>query len=273
MVATPKEKPMTSISVVIPAYNKLTEVLACLTSLQTFASREVEMQFLVQDDCSPDVFFPAVIPQCAASTARNPQNRGFSGNCNAGAARAQGDILFFVNQDVVALGQDADGNPLSQRWDIPLVEAFDKPEVGIVGAKLLFPDGHIQSCGGEYDAHGQPFHRCLGYANYTAPDVNTPQSISWVTGAALAIRRDVFVKMGGFDEGYERGYFEDVDLCERIKEAGFKVWYEPRTQLIHHVGTTGGNPLFMQNALRFKQKWVDTKKVIPDTYAVKLNWW
>lgn len=262
-----------SISVIIPAYNHLSEVLACLTSLQTFASKTIDMQFLVQDDCSPDVFFPAVLPPCAASAARNPVNLGFGGNCNAGAARAQGDILFFVNQDVMAIGQDAYGKPLSQSWDIPLVQTFDNPEVGIAGAKLLFPDGRIQNAGGKLDGACQPTHRGLGYSNHRYYEVNTPEFVTWTTGAALAIRRDLFNQLNGFDTIYGRGYFEDIDLCLRANELGAKTWYEPQCVFVHHVGTSGGSSTFSQNAQIFKRKWVDTKRIKPDFSAIRERFW
>lgn len=264
---------MTSISVIIPAFDHLQEVLTCLTSLQTFASKQIPIEFIVADDASPSVFLPAVLPPCAAKVIRRPQNGGFAANANTGAQFAMGDILLFVNQDVYGVGQDAQERPFSIHWDVPLVTAFENAEIGIVGAKLITPDGRIQSAGGLYDAHGQPFHRCLGYGDHTFAEVNTPQEVSWVTGAALAIRRDLFTQVGGFDEGYVRGYFEDTALCMSVKERGFKVWYEPRCQLVHSVGTSGGSPYFMQNAARFKALWVDTKKVTPDTHEIKERWW
>lgn len=264
---------MPTISVIIPAYQHLNEVLTCLTSLQVFASKTVDIQFLVQDDCSPSLDFRAVLPPCASSTARNPVNLGFSGNCNAGAARASGDILFFVNQDVFAVGEDADHQPLSQNWDIHLVNAFTDAQVGIVGAKLLFPDGRVQNAGGKFDGGCAPFHIGLGYSNHRYWEVNTPQEVSWTTGAALAIRRELFNQLGGFDTIYERGYFEDVELAVKARLAGYKVWYEPRCVLIHHTGTSGGSPTFAKNAETFRKRWVDTKIIKPDITAIKERWW
>lgn len=264
---------MTSISVVIPAYNDLTATLVCITSLQRNASRKIEVEFLVQDDASPNTILPLLIPPCAASTERNAYNLGFPGNCNAGARRAKGDVLFFVNQDVSAIEVDMDGRVYSPGWDIALAEAFNDPQVGIVGAKLVFPDFRVQNAGGQYDAHCQPFHIGLGYSNHRYWETNTPRAVSWTTGAALAIRRELFMRLGGFDEGYIGGYFEDVDLCARARVAGYAVWYEPRCQLVHAVGTTGGNPNFMTNAKRFHDKWVATNKLKPDTTAIKMGWW
>ena len=263
-----------TLSVIIPFYERLADVMRCLSSLQTLATPDVLTEFLVQDDCSPTVNLSSLMPPCAASVQRNAVNLGFGGNCNAAAARARGDVLFFVNQDVYALPMDADGYPLSQRWNAALLGAFSQESVGIVGAKLLFPqEFRIQSAGGLYDIGGQPFHRCLGYGNHLYEEVNTPQKVSWVTGAALAIRKDLFLQLGGFDEAYGRGYFEDVDLCERVKQAGYSVMYEPSCALMHEVGTSGGNPAFYQNAQEFKRRWVDSGIVQADVYTSHVKYW
>lgn len=214
-----------------------------------------------------------LVPPMIARVIRNETNLGFAGNCNMGAGAAQGDVLFFVNQDIFGAETDSDGLPFSQNWDIALMNAFEDAQVGVVGAKLLFPDGKVQNAGGKFDGHAQPFHVGLGYSNHRYHEVNTPQEVSWTTGAALAIRRNLFTQVGGFDMGYIRGYFEDVDLCLKAREAGFKVWYQPTCQLVHGVGSTGGNPHFMQNAKRFYDVWVATGKVKPDVQAVRERWW
>lgn len=261
------------LSVVIPAFNHATEVLACLTSLQAFASKTIPIEFIVSDDCSNEVFFPAVIPHCAAKVIRRSENGGFGVNCNTGAHYAEGDIIFFCNQDILAVGLDADGQPLSQDWDIHLVNAFADPCVGVVGAKLLFPDGRVQNAAGSFDGRLQPFHRGLGYSNHRYAEVNTPEFVSWTTGAALAIRRDLFAQLGGFDSIYVGSYWEDVDLCLRARDAGFKVWYEPRCALVHHVGTSGGSASFAKNAAIFRERWVDSKRITADVSVIKERFW
>lgn len=252
-------------SILIPAYNHLDKVMICLNSLQALATTPHE--YIVQDDCSPAVNFVACVPQCVASTRRNMYNLGFPANVNAAADRANGDILFIVNQDVYGVPE------FSLGWDVALLDAFDNPEIGAVGARLLFPDGTLQSAGGAFDAKCQPYHRCIGYSNLRYPEINTPQDVAWVTGAALAVRRDLWQRVGGFDVIYGRGYFEDVELCMRVRELGFRVWYEPRTTLIHSVGSTGGNPMFPQNARVFKSRWVDTGKIHPTSPAIYVNYW
>lgn len=257
------------LSVIIPAYNHLAEVLTCLNTLQASAADNPAIEWLVQDDASPLLDMRLLIPPSVAKVERNPVNKGFAGNCNVGALRASGDVLLFCNQDIEAI------EPFSHGWDAAILNAFQNETVGIVGARLLFPTPQqgVQNAGGVFDAHLQPVHRCLGWTNLDHPEVSTPQEVSWTTGAALAIRKDVFERIGGFDERYVGGYFEDCDLCMRVRMAGYKVWYEPRCTLMHKVGTTGGSPFFAQNALLFKSLWVDTHKINADIPAVQAGWW
>ena len=233
------------------------------------------MEILVQDDASPDVDLTEIIGP-PAQVARNPRNLGFAGNCNAGAARAGGDVLFFLNQDTQA----------QPGWFGPLMGMFDeRAYVGIVGPKLVFPLGpkgtgalpgltaprppaySIQSCGGLYDGGKGPFHRYIGFA---ADDwrVNIAERVSWTTGAALAIRNNLFASAGLFDIGYGRGYFEDVDLCERVKLRGFEVWYCPEAVFTHRVGASNAATAesFRANSLRFHEKW--DRRITPDTSII-----
>lgn len=267
---TPRPRTM---SVVIPAYNSLPLLMRCLKSLYATAfnyGTQGRMEILVQDDCSTEYNATEVLYGEPCKVERNAQNLGFAGNCNAGAKRAAGDVLLFLNQDTMA----------KPEWFEPLLEPFDLDVVGIVGPKLTqiiyHKDGTpsfevIQSCGGLYGGNKGPFHRMLGWA---ANDwrVNVYGEVSWTTGAALAIRRDLFWRVGGFDVGYVRGYFEDVDLCEAVKAQGYAIWYQPRSVFVHNAGSSGGIPaeIFRRNSFRFHDKW--DAKIKPDTPIVHVNY-
>lgn len=253
------------LSVVLPSYNNLAGVLMALNSMQAM-QQTADVEYLVQDDCSPHVNYPALIPPSVASVKRNEQNLGFAGNCNTGAARATGDVLFFVNQDVYGVYGWSDG------WDAALLAPFADPQVGIVAPRLLFPTGGIQSCGGTFDALCQPVHKHLGAQNVHHPMLATPGPVEWATGAALAIRRDAFEALGGFDTAYAM-YFEDCDMCLRARERGLIVWYQPDCTLVHGVGSTGGSPHFPASARLFKQRWVETRKVTAGTLAPTTRYW
>lgn len=259
---------MVSLAVIVPFYNELPAALRCLNTLQGTAT--APLPYYVQDDCSPALSIDSrvLFHPFQASVERNPQNLGFAGNSNAGAARADADVLFFVNQDVFA------GMPMSIRWNEAILAPFiSDPQVGIVGARLLFGDGKgIQSVGGEFDSLGQPIHRCLGYTNLDYPEVSMAREVEWTTGAALAIRKTVFEEIGGFDTGY-RMYFEDVSACLQVRELGYKVMIEPACTLFHDVGSTGGSEHFVNSARRFKQMWVDTGKVKPSRKPATVRYW
>lgn len=249
------------LSVVIPAYNNLEAVLRCMQSVaQTTNPQRTE--FLVQDDCSPNIVMP---PLLGGICQRNEQNLGFPGNCNAGAARARGDVILLLNHDVW----------VTQRgWDMRLLDFFDlTPEAAVAGPTLLFPNGNVQSVGGEFDAAGQPYHTALNAVNPDWAPINTPREVPWITGAAFAVRRSVWEQLGGFDTGYIGGYFEDVDFCVRARLAGYTVWHCPNIRMYHGVGSTGGNPHFMANAMRFKRLWVDTDKIGPRDSILKERFW
>jgi GT2 family glycosyltransferase len=260
-----------SLAVIIPAYNHLPEVMTCLNSLRDLRTVDDADDFHVQDDASPEVFYPACIPPEIASVNRNVSNVGFGANCNAGAREAieryQPDVLVFVNQDI-------SGSELwSRSWDTAILKAFAGEQVGVVAPRLLFPNGAVQSAGGTWDQLCQPVHRCLGWSNPHDPQVSEARDVEWATGAVLAVQTTWFQSLNGFDERYERGYWEDVDFCMRAREAGARIRYEPACTLIHSVGSTGGSPYFARNARRFKQQWVDTGKVKAGTLMPIQRFW
>lgn len=222
-----------------------------------------KLQLIIQDDASPEPL-PEPFPYGMFEVERNPQNLGFAGNCNAGAARAKGDVILFLNQDTYALNE----------WFEPLLAAFADERVGIVGPKLVLHDAEgkevIQSCGGIFDARRGPYHRFLGFAeDYWL--CNQPETVSWITGAALAVRRELFAQVGGFSLAYGRGYFEDVDLCMKVKQAGYSIFYEPRAKFYHSVASTGGIPAdeFRRNVLTFHTLW--DAHIEPDVSVVMGN--
>lgn len=255
------QMPAPALSIIIPFYENAVELMECINSLIAMLSGAHLVQFLVQDDASPTVNAFGLVPPCAATVERNETNLGFPGNCNAGAQRALAPLLFFVNQDILADGD------LSKGWDHALISAFQNPQVGIVGVRLLTPELRIQHAGGGFDVNRSPYHFNLGATGLDSERVNIPKPVTWVTGAALAVRKLLFTDLKGFDEEYIGGYFEDVDLCLRAGELGRLVFYEPRCTLIHKTGTTGGNPNFGRNLQLFRERWAH--KIQPDTQMMK----
>lgn len=206
-------------------------------------------EILVQDDASPDIDLTRIVGFPPFKSERNAHNLGFIKNVNQAAKRAQGDYLCLLNQDC---------KPLTQDWlDTMLALIARRRNIGVVGPKLLFPDGSIQSCGGIYDGNKNPWHRNLGWKDANDWRVNTTQPVSWVTGACLMISRIDFWKCGGLNDiDLIFGYFDDPWICNQVRyELHKEVYYCAEAVLEHSVGSTGGSKHFLHNLLAFHKKW------------------
>lgn len=157
-------------------------------------------------------------------------NPGYGGAANTVVPGTEGDLAVILNPDVV----------LEPSWLEVVEAAFAADErLGVAGAKLLFPDGRtIQHAGGRLVRPSMlADHR--GYGTPDADDECDPVDVEYVTGAAMAIRRAAFEQVGGFDPGFFL-YFEETDLCARVRAAGWRVRYLPRARAIHRESASTG---------------------------------
>jgi GT2 family glycosyltransferase len=170
----------------------------------------------------------------------------FSDLSNRGAAAARGRILLFLNNDIEVV---------EPGWLGELVSVALDPEVGAVGAKLLYPDGTIQHGGIVLGIGGVAGHSHLGLPGddpgYFARMVLS-QEVSAVTGACLAMRSEVFAEVGGFDAELLKVAFNDVDLCLRIREAGYRIVWTPHACLVHHESKSRGPEDTPEKRARFE---------------------
>lgn len=188
------------------------------------------LEVIVVDNASRDdtvARVRRVLP--GATLIESARNLGFAGGSNLGVARATGDVLVFLNPDT---------RPPADALAGLVRPVWERPDVGAVGCKLLFPDGRIQSAGGVIRDDGFCTHRGYGRADDGAFDAEA--SVDYVPGAALAIRRDLFLEVGGFYDGYFPGFYEDVELCLRVRRSGRRVLYVPRPVIVHLEGTSTG---------------------------------
>jgi GT2 family glycosyltransferase len=147
---------------------------------------------------------------------------------NTAARECTSPVLLFLNDDTTVI---------EPGWLEAMVELAVRPEVGAVGAKLLYPDGRIQHAGvvmGLYDNCGHAFKGLDGSASHYFDFTDVIRNVSAVTGACLMTRSDVFWKVGGFDEVQFAVAFNDIDLCLKIGSAGYRVLYTPHAVLYHH---------------------------------------
>ncbi|MBS3747754.1 MAG: glycosyltransferase [Wenzhouxiangellaceae bacterium] len=217
------------VSVVIPVYNQLAYTAACLHSIASVTA-EVRHEVIVVDDASSDDT-QQWLQRCEGVTVlANRKNKGFIGTCNRGAEKARGRYLVFLNNDT----RVTDG------WLDALVETFEqRPEAGVVGARLVFADGTLQEAGGIVFRDGSGWNFGRG-DDPDRPDYGFVSEADYVSGACLAISRDRFAALGGFDAHYAPAYYEDTDLCFKVRQSGLAVLYQPAATVIHFEGATSG---------------------------------
>ena len=205
-----------SASIIIPAWNGQHFIGACLNSVRECTPEPVET--IVIDNGSQDETIAVARQAGVTSLITNPHNTGFAHAVNQGLHAAQSDLFILLNQDIVA----------RPGWLAPILARMAaEADVGIVGCKLLYPDGQVQHAGGQLlESSLEGIH--------LRDDPEPFTRLDYVTGAAFAIRRTCWQVVGDFDEGFAPAYFEDVDYCLRAAAAGWRVVYEPRAVLVHH---------------------------------------
>ncbi len=220
------------VSVIIPAYGQLDHTWRCLASIARHPPAK-PIEVIVVDDGSPQDLRAALASVEGLRVVRNDDNQGFIRSCNRGAQAALGRLLFFLNNDTEVL----------PGWCDELVDTFDAvPQTGIVGSKLLYPDGRLQEAGGIIwrDGSGWNFGK---FDDPARPEYSYRREVDYVSGAALLVPADLFWELGGFDAHYAPAYGEDSDLAFKVREAGRAVLFQPLSQVVHHEGATSGTNL------------------------------
>ncbi|MFP4394351.1 MAG: glycosyltransferase family 2 protein [Anaerolineales bacterium] len=209
-------------SVIILTWNGIDYIAACLDAV--LAQDYADFEVIVVDNASSDGtadFVAAHYPQ--VQLIRNERNLGFAAGNNIGMRAATGDVLALLNQDT----------EVHPGWLAALVEMAIKPDVGIAGCKLLYPDGAIQHAGGRIvDARGSARH--IGRGEVDAAQYDAVQDVDFVTGAALALTRATLTRIGPLDEAFSPAYYEDADWCYRARAAGLRVVVCPQAVATHY---------------------------------------
>ena len=231
-VAPPVSLPVADqprISIIIPVHNQLHYTAACLYSVIA-ATNTASFEIIVVDDASSDRT-RRWLKRCRGLTVlTNRSNLGFIGSCNRGASAARGEFVVFLNNDT----------KVSDRWLDAMLAVFEQvSEVGIVGARLVYPDGSLQEAGGMIFADGSGWNYGRG-DDADRPQYNFVSETDYVSGACLMLRRSLFEQLEGFDTHYSPAYYEDTDLCFRAREQGLKVMYQPAATVVHFEGVTSG---------------------------------
>lgn len=226
---------MNNISIIIPTYNNVQLLEDCLFSLNKHVSVK---EIIIVDNGSNEISLPLLNQDVVYL--RVPANRGFSAACNLGAKIASTNNYLFLNNDTIC----------KDDFVTPMLKAL-KTGVGVVGCKLVFPDGSIQHAG-----VGLAMDQYEKLHGYEIREERPSGFVGAVTGACMLVRGNAFRDVGGFDEGYWNGN-EDVDLCMKMQKSNWKVYYEADSVVTHLLSQSGPERFSKvhRNVERFNQKW------------------
>jgi GT2 family glycosyltransferase/predicted Zn-dependent protease len=240
-------------SIIIPCCNQLDFTKLCLESV--LANTRAPYELIIVDNASTDGTreyleeFQLRPGPKRTVVIHNEENRGFPASCNQGLAVAQGDYLVLLNNDTVVTEGWLDG---LIAWSLN-----DWPSVGLVGAMSNYAPPPQLLAPGYADLAGLPAFAAKRARQFAAKAM----TLDRLTGFCLLVRRDVLKKIGGFDESFGNGFFDDDDLCIRAREAGFRLFLALNVY-IHHFGSQTFKGLgidceaqLKNNFERFKAKW------------------
>lgn len=219
------------VSIVITTYNGWNLTKSCLASLvESSRTTALSAEIIISDNCSDDetprAWEAFQNDKWPVRYRRNQENLGYLRNANAGAREAKGGFLCLMNNDIVA----------PPGWLDALVRDLrENPEAGLVGPKYVSAKGKVVECGGAIYSDGS----AVQLGNATAAD--DPRfahlnDVHYCSMACVVMRSDLFRELGGYDERYIPAYYEDVDLCFRIAERGFRVMVDPQVRITHLFG-------------------------------------
>jgi O-antigen biosynthesis protein len=239
-------------SLIIPIYNNKEYTEKCLNSIFNFGANS-KFEIIVVNNGSIDGSAEYLSELNDKITViQNDENLGFAKACNQGAKIAQGEYLLFLNNDTV----------VTRGWLDILVQEMDNNEnIAIIGPKLLYPDGTVQSAGVVFDEEKWP-HHIYTKEKGTELFVNKKREFQCLTAACFLIRKSIFNQFGGFDESYLNG-LEDLDLCLKVRELGLGILYCPESVVYHYESVTEGRSNYDErNCQIFYSRWKD--KIVVD---------
>jgi GT2 family glycosyltransferase len=256
-ISPAEERASARTSIIIPVFNKVSYTEGCLNQLRRTLPHNFNGEIIVVDDASSDDT-PKMLEQWSKTDdrfkfVRNPVNSGFIASCNLGAEKAAGEVLVFLNNDTL---------PMSG-WLPPLLRVLrDKPDAGAVGGKLVYPNGVLQEAGAVIFSDGSGCNFGKNDKAPNAPLYSFVREVDYCSGALLATPRALFLELGGFDTRFAPAYYEDADYCFRLREKGYRVYYQPESVIVHFEGvssgtdiTTGVKSYQAANRVKFVEKW------------------
>lgn len=239
------------VSIVIPAYNQFEFNYVCIRSIIENTT-DCSYEIILGDDVSTDRTAHIQDYIKGLIVSRNSENLRFLRNCNNAAKYAKGEYIMFLNNDTT----------VKPEWLSSLVELIESDTtIGMVGSKLIYPNGVLQEAGGIIWKDGSGWNYGRNGDAYQ-PEYNYVREVDYISGAAIMIRHDLWNEIGGFDELFNPAYCEDSDLAFEVRKHGYKVMYQPKSVVVHYEGISNGTDLSsgvkkyqVENNKKLKEKW------------------
>ena len=248
------DKPL--VSIIIPVHNKFRYTYNCIFSILE-AEPIIPYEIIIGNDMSKDR--TRIIEKYITNIIVHNNNGkyNFLMNCNEAAKLSKGKYILFLNNDT----------KVHKEWLITLVKLIESDEnIGMVGSKLIYPNGILQEAGGIVWNNGE----CSNFGrgdNLDMPEYNYIKEVDYISGASILIRKSIWEKIGGFDKRYIPAYYEDTDLAFELRKHGYKVVYQPKSVVIHYEGISNGKDLSsgikkfqLVNKKKFAEKWKNELK-------------
>lgn len=241
------------VSIIIPVYNQFVYTYRCLESIQKYGG-DIAYEVIVGDDCSSDRTKELEKTVRGIRVIHNEENCQFLLNCNRISKEARGKYLVFLNNDT----------QVQKGWLEALVNLMETDNtVGLAGSKFVYPTGLVQEAGGIVWKDAS----VLQFGNGRQPgeeELNRKRETDYISGASVIIRKELWDAIGGFDEQFAPAYYEDVDLAFQVRERGYRVVYQPESEVVHFEGISEGGTeemdegkkrLLERNREKFAAKW------------------
>jgi N-acetylglucosaminyl-diphospho-decaprenol L-rhamnosyltransferase len=222
---------MVSTSVIIVTFNNEATIKKCVDSIN---SKNPGCEIIVVDNNSIDKTAEIIRQIKNVKLLNQDTNLGFSKGVNIGAKESSGDYLVLINPDTELKTKDG----LTEL--VTILE--DNPEYAVIGPKFANTNGSIQPSVRNFptiiNAVKEYVFKIKGSYDFYLPKCDSLCSVETVYGACIVIKKDIYQKFKGLDEKFFM-YYEEIDLCRKIKNLGLKVGYEPTVEIIHEVGHSG----------------------------------
>ncbi len=237
------------LSVIVVLHNQFALTMMAMASLRANFAGAIEL--ILVDSGSHDETRHIERTITGAKLIRFPYNAGFVESCNTALAHVSAPAVLYLNNDLL-LGPDA--------CRLALDRLFSAPDIGAVGGKLIRTNGQLQEAGSIIWRDGTTF----GYlrdGDPNAPEANFVREVDYCSGAFLMLRSEEVRSHGGFDDDYRPAYYEEADLCVRLRKSGWRILYDPAVLIQHFeygsADATASTRLMQRNHRIFVSKHLD----------------